>query len=155
MVDGRRSHYTRGSMQRLGCLFLLAGALWAQTYHVTDLGTLTGTSSFANGISSNGTYVTGYFRSGAISHAFLYGPGGATDLGTLTGSGTSFAYGVNNNGQVAGYSAVTSGNHAFLYSGGTMTDLGTINGGASSMGYGINNSARRRLTSVRQSYATQ
>jgi probable HAF family extracellular repeat protein len=105
---------------------------------VTDLGTLTGTSSGANGISNNGTYVTGSFLNGSVRHGFLYSSAtGAVDLGALGNFSQGNA--VNNTGQVAGYT-VPSTDHAFLYSGTTMTDLGTIGGGlSSSFGYGINN----------------
>jgi probable HAF family extracellular repeat protein len=121
-----------------------AGTLWSQqpVYHVTDLGTLTGTTSSANGISNNGTYITGQFRNGSVTHAFSYSAAsGAVDLGALGSYSTGLA--INNTGQVAGYTA-PSEDHAFLYSGGIMMDLGTIAGGtsASSFGYGINNSGQ-------------
>src|SRR5437660_1586784 len=74
-------------------------------YSVTDLGTLGGTSSEADGINSRGQVVgrSSTNLSGvAIGHAFLFSRGTMTDLGTLGGSNSS-AFGVNNYGQVVGF----------------------------------------------------
>ena len=120
---------------------LTAGVLGAQpTYHVTDLGALTGTSSTSTGISGNGSYVTGYFRNGSVTHAFSYSSsGGAVDLGAL--GANSFGLAINNSGQVAGYAVVGTNDIAFLYTGGVMNALGTL-GGLDSFGYGIGNSGQ-------------
>jgi len=122
-------------------------------YTVTDLGTLGGYNSAANGINARGQ-VAG--RSTTIGDAalrpFLWtpttpgGPAGTMiDLGTLGGDDPVFGvagWGVNDSGQVAGWSW-TAGNaeiHAFLYDG-TMHDLGTL-GGTYSSGFGINASGQ-------------
>ena len=89
---------------------------------MTDLGTLGGTSSSANGINDSGQIV-GNSTTASGYHAFLYSGSAMTDLGTLGGP-LSSATGINNNGQIVGW-AYTAGfqMHAFLDSGGAMTDL--------------------------------
>ena len=73
---------------------------------LTDLGTLGGRASAAQGINDAGRVVGGseYTVSG-LSHAFITGPNGVglTDLGDL-GGGVSNAYGINDAGQVGGAS---------------------------------------------------
>jgi probable HAF family extracellular repeat protein len=57
----------------------------AQTYTVTDLGTLGGGSSEASAINSRGE-VVGWSKTGAgQTHGFVYRAGGMVDLGTLAG----------------------------------------------------------------------
>ena len=121
-----------------------SSAAWAATtYTVTDLGTLGGTWSQANGINASGQVVgQAAGTPGDGYHAFLYSGSTMTDLGTLGGT-DSYATGINASGQVVGY-AYTPGNvsrHAFLYSGSTMTGLGTL-GGTCSWAYGINASGQ-------------
>jgi probable HAF family extracellular repeat protein len=102
----------------------LVGA--AQTYTVTDLGTLGGTVSGAQAINAAGQ-ITGYsFIAGgaAVTHAFLYSDGSMADLGTLGGN-VGEGNGINSSGQVAGYAtSATPAYRAFLYSDGTMNDWG-------------------------------
>lgn len=118
-----------------------AKELNAQTYSITDLGTLGGTSSQALGINNLGEIVGWAYTSTGIQHAFAWSGGVLSDIGTLGGT-TSTATGVNDNGQIVGYSDTTSGTtHGFANSGGTMTDLGTL-GGNRSFAYGINNSGQ-------------
>jgi probable HAF family extracellular repeat protein len=114
----------------------------AADYAVTDLGTLGGSESFAQGINEAGM-VTGEsdIPGDETRHAFLYSGGTMIDVGTL-GVPTHFSFGaaINDAGQVVGESStwrdVPSLPHAFLYSGGTLTDLGT--GGTRSAAFGIN-----------------
>jgi probable HAF family extracellular repeat protein len=108
-------------------------------YSVTDLGTLGGDWSSADGINNAGQVVGGAYTASGIIHAFLYSGGSMIDLGTLGGD-YSCASGINDNGQVVGEASIASGDlydYAFLYSGGSMIDLGTFGGGGS-MACGIN-----------------
>lgn len=113
----------------------------ALTYKVTDLGTLGGKASWADGVNDMGQVAgTSWISGNAAVHAFLWDPvNGMQDLGTLGSGPHSKAYDVNNAGQVVGTAWVNSYTwHAFLYSGGVMTDLGTGDGGSYSWSYGIN-----------------
>ena len=117
----------------------LSRYLAAQSYTVTDLGTLPGGNSFGYGINNAGQ-VTGNSTTSSATHAFLYSNGSMSDLGTLGGT-NSTGYGINDSGQVTGFSTISAGaSHAFLYSNGSMSDLGTL--GGNSFGYGINNAGQ-------------
>jgi probable HAF family extracellular repeat protein len=105
---------------------------------MTDLGTLGGTYSGANGESANGNVIVGgaALAGDVASHAFKYAGSTMSDLGTLVGGTYSDAYAVSADGSViVGYSetAVAGQSHAFKYSVlGGMSDLGTPVGGTSS-----------------------
>ena len=108
---------------------------------VTDLGTLGGTSSYANGINDSGQVVgISNIHSNMETHATLWSNGTVTDLGTLGGIGSA-AFGINASGQIVGY-AYTSGNgppHATLWSNGTVTDLNSLlNASTVSAGWVLN-----------------
>src|SRR5260370_39236391 len=100
--------------------FLLTTALSclcaAQTYSVTDLGTLRGGSfSGAKAINATGEN-TGYAydSNDNVSDVFLYHNATMTDLGTLGGT-SAIGNGITENGQVACYSTTSSGPYgAFL-----------------------------------------
>ena len=100
----------------------------AQTYIVTDLGTLNGgpgSGAFALNEAGHVAGASNLPPNGFILRPFLWLEGTMTDLGTLGGF-TGLAYGVNNADQVAGTSTLTSGfGHAFLWEDGVMIDLGT------------------------------
>jgi probable HAF family extracellular repeat protein len=102
----------------------------AQLYTVTELGTLGGTASTAEGMSKTGNVVGSSTLVGnGTSDAFIYANGTMTDLGTLGGT-YALADGANSSGTVVGYS-YPAGNlqiDPFAYSNGTMTDLGTLGG---------------------------
>src|SRR5690349_9324251 len=93
--------------------FLLAGLLLlsvvcaqAQTYTITDLGTLKFGSARIHAINSLGQAVgaSGYPH-GAGTHAFFWEKkGGMRDLGALPGGDYSAAYSINDSGQVVGTS---------------------------------------------------
>jgi probable HAF family extracellular repeat protein len=117
--------------------FLNAGG----TY--TDLGTLGGANSNANGINDYGQIVGGSDNGAGQFHAFTYSGGTMSDLGTL-GGGRSEAFAINNHGVIVGDAQngdpATSGfSQAFSYAGGAMSALGTLPGGLGSTAYAINN----------------
>src|SRR5437016_12602987 len=73
------------------CLALAASfAAQAQTYTITDLGTLGGSFSVALGVNSRGQVIGNSFTTGDQAlHAFIYSDGRMRDLGTLGGSSSS------------------------------------------------------------------
>src|SRR4029077_5202320 len=74
----------------------------AQSYYITDLGTLGGASSYARGINDLG-HVVGYSETaGAQIHGFIWQNGWMSDLGTLPGGTYSDAHAINNADQVVG-----------------------------------------------------
>jgi probable HAF family extracellular repeat protein len=131
-----------------GLMVVLAAPITgAQTYHLTDLGTLGGSDSFASGINDRGEVVGNSQITGdANHHAFIYQNGTMQDLATL-GGGNSVATGINDSGQIVGSAetgVVTSGvklQHAFLYFNGSMQDLSTL-GGGNSYGVAINDTGQ-------------
>jgi probable HAF family extracellular repeat protein len=104
-------------------LFITEPCIHAQVmYSLTDLGTLGGSSSEANGINDAGEVVGDSYMASGAEQGFLYN-GSIVGLGTLGGQ-TSFANGINDSGQIVGYSSTSTGaQDAYLYSNGTMVDL--------------------------------
>src|SRR5208283_4268448 len=77
------------------------------TYHLTDLGTLGGDISYAEGVNMYGQVVGIAYNSGGFGQGFLYsGAGPMTGLGTLGGD-ASWSYGINDSGVVVGQSALS------------------------------------------------
>src|SRR5215467_14106024 len=122
------NHYSYlRQLATLAALMFVATPVFAQTYTVTDLGTL-GSNSLGNYsvafCINNSGQVAG--ESSAPSSqmsdpAFLYSNGQLTNIGTLGGE-TAQPRGINTSGQIAGYSTLASGSYrAFLYTGGQMT----------------------------------
>ena len=131
----------------LAAFLLAATAAAAQTYTITDLGTL--------GTNSRGTYSQAYCinasgqaagQTSASSQnmtdpAFLYSNGQLINLGTLGGE-YGQARGINTSGQIAGYSTLARGSYrAFLYTGGQMISLGTL-GADYSVAYALNDAGQ-------------
>src|SRR5256885_1364825 len=118
-------------------LLMLTTSVWciAQTYSITDLGTLGGSSSGAKAVNASGQ-VTGYaFGSNGVSNVFRYSSGHMTNLGTLGGT-VAIGNGINASGQVAGYSTNNVTYRAFISNGNQLTDLCDLRGRPSG-GYGI------------------
>jgi probable HAF family extracellular repeat protein len=141
----------------LGLATSIAAPALAQTYTITDLGTLDGGPfTQGSGVNANAQVVGRSALKATVpgtgcpprhpscrvhpSHAFIYGAGSMTDLGTLGGI-FSWGTAVNSAGDVAGYSTLANGSyyHAFLVHNGLMTDLGSLVANGSSEAYGINN----------------
>lgn len=115
-----------------------ASPVQAQQYVVTDLGTLGGEESYADGLNEIGQVVGLSQTADGTMRAFLWTEGEIIDLGSLSG-GSSLAHSVNDLGQVVGESQTACGTvHAFLWAGGAMADLGTL-GGCESFAMAINN----------------
>jgi probable HAF family extracellular repeat protein len=120
----------------------LPAAGFAQTYTVTDLGSLRHGSARVHGINSAGQAVgASGFPHGGDTHAFFWQrQGGMRDLGTLSGGDYSAAFGINDSGQVAGTSNTADSMHAFMWSSASgLQDLGTLPGTNASQGFAINN----------------
>lgn len=133
-----------------------APILTAQSYTVTDLGTLGGTQSYGLGINQAGD-VTGFaYRSceRCYSHAFLYKNGKMRDLGALSDEAPSEGRGISG-GKGEGKIQVTGDSrtqscvssdcgpvHAFLYTNNRMLDLGTLPSGTNSEGFAVNSSGQ-------------
>jgi len=125
----------------LPLLALFATLASAQTYTVTDLGTLGGNSTIADAINGAGQVTGSSNLNTSTSHAFLYSGGKITDIGSLGGS-SALGLGINSIGQVVGYSTQADGSYrGFLYSNGTMSALPTLAGNYGTA-YGINNSGQ-------------
>lgn len=122
-------------------MFLSDSAYPAWT--ITEIGTLGGTGSIANGINNSGQVVGRANTTGnAAAHAFLWSNGLMQDLGTL--GGYSEATSINNEGKVVGTSSYAdqSATHAFLWNNGVIQDLGTLPGMKNSYATAINNLAQ-------------
>src|SRR5579859_5296015 len=125
-------------------LFLLAFSVTAaaQTYTITDLGTLGGNSSGARGINATGQ-VTGYaYSSKTQSNVFLDSGGKMSSLGTLGGT-TGIGLAINSSGQVAGYSTHADGSYSgFISAGRTLKSVGSLVAGGYSDAEGINDAGQ-------------
>ncbi len=123
---------------RIVVLFLASFAS-AQSYTVTDLGTLPGDSTSGGSALNAAGEVVGY-ASPTVQHGFFWSAGrGILDLPPLHGGNFSVAVGINTGGVVAGFSTTAGGaDHAVLWINGKVQDLGTLLGGTASVGSAIN-----------------
>lgn len=134
----------------LAAVFILEIALVdvaSANYILTDLGTLGGEGSLANGINNTAQVIgQGHLSAGVDAfqptHGFRWDGSGMVNLGTLGGT-HSIATHINDKGQIVGYSnpAASISWHAATWNGATITDLGTL-GGTDSMARGINYSGQ-------------
>jgi len=124
---------TAGILIALVSLSFLPAA--AQSYTVTDLGTLGGPYSGALALNDVGQVVGFADLSNGQSRGFIWSSvSGMQDIGGFNGFG-SFPRGINNSGQVVG----DSDGNAFLWTAaGGMQDLGSL-GGQGATAYAINN----------------
>jgi probable HAF family extracellular repeat protein len=123
---------------------ILAPLAGAQSYTITDLGTLpSGNSSYAAAINDQGTVVGQASISNTISHAFVWTSAlGMEDLGVYPGDSGSYASGIDSLGDIVGtsYASGLSPSHAVIWRhSGELQQLGTL-GGTSAYAYGVNNS---------------
>jgi probable HAF family extracellular repeat protein len=120
----------------------LSGGMRAQTYTVSDLGTLRGGSARIHGVNESGQAVgaSGHPH-GADTHAFFWQKqGGIRDLGTLPGGDYSSAFAINDSGIVVGTSNTSNSMHAFSWTTTQgLNDLGTLPGANASSALAINN----------------
>lgn len=129
-------------------LFLLAALVLfcvaladAQTYTITNLGTLRPGSARVHDVNSLGQAVgASGFPHGAETHAFLWSKkGGIRDLGVFPGGDYSVASAINDAGQVVGTSNSQDNMRAFLWTSQSgLTQLPTLSGSDSSSAYAIN-----------------
>lgn len=132
----------------LGVLAVAVGTaqpVQAIPYALTDLGTLGGAGSCANGLNNLGQVVGGSSTPDGSTHAFLSSGGGAMQQIDSSNEDYSAANAINDHGQVAGAleDSTNAGSHAFLQNGtGAMQRL------CDGWAYGINNSGAVVGTSV-------
>ncbi len=109
----------------------LASIAGAQTsYSYTDLGTLGGTMSQANGVNDAGQMVGISSLANGQQHGFYWsGSGAIVDIGTLGGTG-SYASEINNGGDIVGSASLASGANRAIYcsssSPAALVDLNTV-----------------------------
>ena len=139
---------------RLSSLTLLSGAAFvalslsssslAQSFRITDLGTLGGIYSSALDINNRGT-VVGYEITADFSfRAYSYSDGVIRHLNQSSDDNFSQATAINDNGVIVGVASVQvspneRNSHAVTFSNGTVTDLGALSNPFSNA-FGINNS---------------
>src|SRR5690349_10200529 len=111
-------------LQIIAAVTFSAATALAQSYTLTDLGTLGGESSQANAIGASGSVVGVAETKTGDYHAFLYAGRAMRDLGTFAGT-TSTAVAINANGEIAGF-YYDGGYHAFLWSDGKITETGNL-----------------------------
>ena len=103
----------------------------AQTYELTDLGTLVGSNSCARGI-NNGGQVVGYGNSPSGTQSFLYQGGAVSECAP-----GRYACGISPGGQIVGFVDTADGARAFMSDRGKTLEIGTL-GGSNSYAFGIN-----------------
>jgi probable HAF family extracellular repeat protein len=111
------------------------------SYTITDLGTLGGSISVANGINQQGEVVGySYLEGDARYHAFLY-DGAMHDLGSLCATCDSWGTAINDSSVTAGASFTPAGQFQAVVFDGAIQCLGDL-GGGESVARGINNAGQ-------------
>ncbi len=135
--------YSRRFALAIFAAWLLSSLAAAQTFNVTDLGSLdpggTFDISFGNALNNLGQVAGSSYTSGGEQHAFFWTPtSGLTDLGTFGGQ-NSQAWGLNDSSQVVGQADLANGlTRAFVWTQAQgKQDLGSLSQ-ASSYAYAIN-----------------
>lgn len=120
--------------------FLVASGASAQTYTVTDLGSLGTLDTFAFAVNDSSrvagySYVESVPPPGFDRHAFLWQQGQVQDLGVLPGGSYSWGTDLNEAGQVCGFADDATGvEHLILYRNGAVEDLGAPTSGGEARG---------------------
>jgi probable HAF family extracellular repeat protein len=114
----------RRALSTFALAILASSAAFAQSYTVTDLGTLGGAHTEANGIGSLGQIVGAAEGADGIYRAFLYSGRALHDL-ALFGDAQSTATAINASSQIAGY-YYDHGYKAYLMTNGNAVDLGNL-----------------------------
>jgi probable HAF family extracellular repeat protein len=134
-VPGTQSRFVRSQSAKSRILSAAAtrgagAAAIALSDHVTDLGTLGGSSTTAHGINRLGQVVgqsdTGHLSGPGSSRAFLWEAGQMTDLDLAgaTNERDSVAYAIDDSGQAAGaFTYADKHTESFRYAGGAATPL--------------------------------
>jgi probable HAF family extracellular repeat protein len=124
-------------------LLIAAGSSKAQTYVVSDLGTLSGyDNGMALDINEHGQVAGAVYETleAGPGRAVLWDDGTITDLGALPGGSDSWANGMNDEGQVVGWGFNSAlRRRAFLWQDGSITPLGTLSGDDQAVAHDINN----------------
>jgi probable HAF family extracellular repeat protein len=137
------------TLRTLPVLLLAAASLarGSAIFTITDIPTLGGNASYANGIGPNGEVVgMSYTTNSAAQRGILWtAAGGLKDIGALpNGTSNIQASAINASGKIVGYAPINAGNtqrHAFVGTVGALTDIGTL-GGMESFAYAINDAGR-------------
>jgi probable HAF family extracellular repeat protein len=93
-----------------------SGPAFAESFTITDLGTLGGVSSSGWGINAD-AQIVGQSVDAVPSpkqKPFLYNGTTMQDLGSLEVNGDGVSLAINGASQIVGYASVASGDHAFL-----------------------------------------
>jgi probable HAF family extracellular repeat protein len=126
-------------------VLLLTPFAWAQSYKLTNLGTLKRGSARVHDINAVGEIVgeSGYPH-GSETHALIWKKqGGIKDLGFLPGGDYSVATAISDAGQVVGTSNSTNGMHGFLWTKTNgLTQLTSMHPSDNSSAHAINQSGQ-------------
>jgi probable HAF family extracellular repeat protein len=119
----------------VGCFGVSSGVAAAQSYTVTELGTLGTGYSEAIAVDESGR-VLGWYGGG--SGSFLYDESGMRDISAVVGR-PMVAYHMNDHGEIAGTGTVGNEQHALVWDGTQVRDLGLLPGGTWSEAWDISN----------------